>query len=182
MIYRNRSFIILMFLTTLLLSCKNKTTQFFIDYQQEVILPEGTNRWVVEANDIQTDCQVRFEKNDTKRSKVHKIFLKNITLVSAQEGILKSVQLKAIHMQCPSISKKRIEVGNINTVYSDTSVQFQLMESVEDVKEFIKHHQFSIELYFSGEKLKKEIDATLILEFLVEGELIKTILHQRMLV
>ena len=65
---------------------------------------------------------------------------------------------------------------------TDTSIQFQLIESVQDVKEFIKHSQFSIELNIRGENLKKKTNATLILEFLVEGELIKTILHQRMLV
>ena len=182
MIFKKRYIFVFLFLTTFLLSCKNKTTQFFIDYQQEVLFPEGTNRWVIETDAIETDCQVRFEKNDTKKSKVHQIFLKNITLVSENKEVLKSLQLKTIHMECPAISKKRIAYGNVNTVLSDTSVQFQLLESVEDVKEFIKHSQFSVELTMRGAKLREKVSATLILEFLVEGELIKTILHQRMLV
>ena len=182
MIFKNRSIFIFLFLTTFLLSCKNKTTRFFIDYQQEVVFPEGTYRWIIESNDIQTDCRVRFEKNDTKRSKVHKIFLKKITLVSQDKMNFNALQLKALHMQCPAISKKRIDFGSVNTVVSDTSVQFQLLGMEEDVKEFIKHNQFSIELSLIGYKLSKKSNATLILEFLVEGELIKTILHQRMLV
>lgn len=179
---RNCSLFVILFLITFLFSCKNKTTQFFIDYQQEIVLPEGNQIWKIEASDIQTDCQVRFEKNDTKRSKVHQIFLKNITLISDDPSTLQALQLKSIQMECPSISMKKIKFKSVNTVLSDSSIQFQLMESVEDVKEFIKHNQFSVELYLKGNPLKKQTKATLILEFLVQGELIKTILHQRMLV
>lgn len=182
MIFKPQSFFVFFFLTSILLSCKNKTTQFFIDYQQEVMLPEGKRDWVIESANIKTDCRVRFEKNDTKRSKVHQIFLKNITLISAEKNLFKSLQLKSVRMQCPSISRRKIDFKNVHTVLSDSSIQFQLMESVEDVKEFIKHTQFSISLNLRGEKLKKQINAILVLEFLVEGELIKTILHQRMLV
>ncbi len=165
-----------------LFACKNKNTQFFIDYQQEVTLLEGTNRWEINLEDIQTDCRVRFEKNDTKRSKVDKILLKSITLIGDKEIDFKILKLKTIHMQCPSTSKKRIPFKNKHNIYSDSSVQFQLLDSDEDVKEFIKHNQFSVELKMSGEKLEKKKKITVILEFLVEGELIKTILHQRMLV
>lgn len=182
MIFKNYSYFVILFLTTFLVSCKNKTTQFFIDYQQEVSLPANVKNWVLVSDAIQTDCQVRFEKNDTKRSKVHQIFLKNITIVSDEKGELSTLKLKAINMDCPSISRRKIGFKRINTVLTDSSIQFQLMESVQDVKEFIKHKQFGIELFFQGEKKKQAVRATLILEFLVEGELIKTILHQRMLV
>ncbi len=180
--FKSPFFLAFLFLTVFLSGCKNKNTQFFINYPQEVTLPAETNRWTIAIEDIQTDCRVRFEKNDTKRSKVDNIVLKNIALLSQEEIDFKKVELRTIHMQCPSISKKRIAFKDINTIYTDSSVQFQLLNSEEDVKEFIKHNQFSIELKMRGEKLKKKIKATIILEFLVEGELIKTILHQRMLV
>ncbi len=182
MIFNGRPLFLFILLTAFLCSCKNKKTQFFLAYQQEVMIPDGKNKWVIQTGDIQTDCRVRFEKNDTKRSKVDRVFLKRITLVSENTTALESLQLKSVRMECPSISMKKIGFENVNTVLSDTSIQFQLMQSVEDVKEFVKHNQFSLELNLLGTPLKKRINATLILEFLVEGELIKTILHQRMLV
>jgi hypothetical protein len=182
MIFTNRSFYVLLFLSTFFGGCKNKTTQFFLDYKQEVTLPAAVKNWVLDLEAIQTDCQIRFEKNDTKRSKVDKVYLKKVTLLSDEQHVFKTVQLMTIKMASPAISRKKIAFKSVNTILSDSSVQYQLMESVENVKEFIKHKQFSIELNFSGEKRKMPVKATLILEFLVEGELIKTILHQRMLV
>lgn len=182
MIFSSRTICILLLLTTTLLSCKNKTTQFFIEYQQEVTLPADVENWVLDSRDIVTDCQVRFEKNDTKRSKVDKVYLKKVTLLSKEEGVFKSLKLKAINIACPAISRKKIAFTTVNTILTDSTVQYQLIGSMQDVKEFIKHKQFGIELYFSGQKRSKSVDATLILEFLVAGELIKTILHQRMLV
>ena len=153
-----------------------------MNYQQEVMLPEGKNNWVIESEAIQTDCRVRFEKNDTKRSKVDQIFLKSITFKGLESEVIQNLELKSISMECPSISNKKISFKKVHSIVNGNTIQFQLQESIEDVKEFIKHDQFSITLNLMGPRLDKKINATLILEFLVEGELIKTILHQRMLV
>ena len=182
MVLNSRFLFILLCLTTSLLSCKNKSTQFFLDYQQEVVLPPVNKNWVLVSQPFQTYCQIRFEKNDTKRSKVHTIYLKKVILLSDEKEIFNSLQLMNVKIACPSISREKITFKSINTILSDSSVQYQLLGSTQDVKEFIKHKQFEIELYFSGQKRTNSVKATLILEFLVEGELIKTILHQRMLV
>lgn len=147
---------------------------------------QGIKDLLVESPEITTDCRVRFEKNDTKRSKVRKVYLKNILLsIDSSESLEvfpPNMILKEVYFTGNSIQEQKIRFSVAIDEFSEQNIKIQLIGSETDIKEFVKRDKFAVRLKFKNPPLKSNIKVKIQFDFLVEGELIKTILHQRILV
>lgn len=174
----------------MLAACQTKLTQFVIDYSAPLDKPvEFGNFASFSTPEMKTDCRVRFEKNSTKRSKVRKIHLKNISFSSPGESSDPErekafiSQLKHIYISSPSYPEHKVLFRKLDVQREGNDIVAELKGSDDDLIDFIKQDRFSMRFEFDrtgglapGQEMQVAIG------FFVEGELIKTILYQKILV
>lgn len=167
------------------ISCRKKYTEFFLEYGSEVqskVLGDTREIW---SDAIPTNCQVVLEKNNTKRSKVASAVLKNV-FISVQDTTMlqpEKIAVKRIRIQGEDNKEKEISFQRSFISSDDTkNIKIQLIDSETDLKELIKGKDFRLRIELNGKGAISIAPVNIKLEFLVRGELIKVILHQRILV
>lgn len=180
--------IVLICFSLLILSgaCKMKLTRFHLDYNAVTDQPFENGQVIsFRTPEVKTDCRVRFERNNTKRSKVKRIYLSKLRFSSdsLQSISFPYKKLKKIYISSPSYSEKEISLKNSKITRSATQFVIQLKDSDPDIIDFIKQDRFSMRFDFektSDSQDKKSMYVNI--ELFVEGELIKTNLYHKILV
>lgn len=185
---RNRKHILWLGFAALMIfsACKKKMTQFDIDYSAVLKTPVVSRDLVsVSTEEMKTDCRIKFERNDTKRSKVKKIFLKSLAFSadSQKSEIYYLKHLKHIYISCPNFAEQEISFKKLNEHNTGDDFTVEVSGSGHNLLEVIKEDRFSMRFEFERTKDFPEfIRMYTRIVFFVEGELIKTNLYHKILV
>ena len=182
---QGKKHIILFSLSVLMMlsSCKDKMTQFHINYDTQSSHPVMSAQTVSFATpEIKTDCRVRFERNNTKRSKVKRIYIKKIRFYANDEkSSMLLLKIKAVYISSPDYAEQQISLKKSNEVSTQSEFGILLKDSDHNLIDFLKQDRFSMRFDFENNTGLPE-NMTADLEFFVEGELIKTNLYHKILV
>lgn len=166
--------------------CKIKLTQFTIAYGS-VLENRAEHADLVSFStpEMKTDCRVRFERNDTKRSKVKRIHLQKLNFTcDAQKSMMAFVgSLKNIYISSPSYAEHKIAFRKLKTTRSGNDLTVELEGSSDELINFIKQDRFAMRFEFEKTAdFPENIDLLADMTFFIEGELIKTNLYHKILV
>lgn len=165
--------------------CKTKLTQFTIAYGSMLEnRTESADLVSFSTPEMKTDCRVRFERNDTKRSKVKRIHLQKLSFTcNAQKSMMAFVRnLKNIYISSPSYAEHKIAFRKLKTTYTNDELIVELEGSSDELINFIKQDRFVMRFEFETADFPEKIDLLAEMTFFVEGELIKTNLYHKILV
>lgn len=163
-----------------LFACKTKTTHFHLTYNAEIEVAEGREAFVsVLTPEIKTNCRVRFERNNTKRSKVRKVYLKHFTLTNVVPNGKPLPVLDAAFISSPDYPERKISFRKSDG--NAESLTFDVIGSADDLQDYIKQDRFSMRFSFVNKGIA-EGKIQVKMDFLIEGELIKTNLFHKILV
>ncbi len=167
-------------------ACKTKLTQFTIDYSTALENRVQSRELIsFSTPEMKTDCRVKCERNDTKRSKVKRIHLKKVSfLCDSEKSAMHFVkQLKNIYISSPSYAEQKITFKKLNTQNIGDGLIVELSGAEQNLINFIRQDRFSMRFEFENtEDFPEFINMQAYIEFFVEGELIKTNLYHKILV
>lgn len=165
-------------------ACTTKETHFFIRYQSAVSQNSSNQEIVISSENIALHAQQTLEQNNTKKSKVSWCELRNIYLLFDTITTLQEITSpKKIILMNASEKMKEVQFEKKYITLDTNCIKIQLEKGTTNLKELIKGDSFRCQLIFDEKLFPKKSTAQKIqLEFLVKGELIKVILHQRILV
>lgn len=167
-------------------ACKTKLTQFTIDYTSPLEAHAGAANLIsFSTESMKTDCRVKFERNDTKRSKVKRIHLKRLVFsCDSQKSEMYLVKkLKNIYISSPNYAEQKISFRKLNPENTGSSLIVELSGSDQELINFIRQDRFAMRFEFEKTPdFPEYIQLYAHIELFVEGELIKTNLYHKILV
>ncbi|GEM_PF-260122 len=167
----------LFMLLIILLSCKNKATQFEMDYDSKVIIPSSvaiSTPFDVNTPEQTTNAEETFAINDTRKDRIESIVLIDLvmTITDPPEKTFSFLNELDIFIKSPSLPEKRVAYRYDIPDNVDDEIICKVTEN--DLQEYIKAEEFSIRVKATTDELiSEDIEINVYTNFLVDAKLIK---------
>ncbi len=168
---------ILFTLLILLTGCKKKLTQFYIDYNSQVVIQSTFGQMIpfsVMTPEITTNSEAEFESNNTNKDHIESIYLQDLILsITSPQGetfsFLNSVE---IFISSPSMTEKKVAFKNSIPSNVGTELICDLVSL--DLQSFVKDDRFTIRIEtITDETIPQDVYINVYSNFFVDAKLIK---------
>ncbi len=159
-----------------LCSCKTKFTQFYIDYNSLATIPSSTPLdlpFDVFTPEQTTNSSYQFEINDTRKDKIEKITLEDLSIkITSPESedfsFLKDI---SVHISADGLSEQLIAYKY--DIQNSIGNELECKETNIDLQEYIKKDRFTIRLEtITDEIITQDIDVDIHTNFFVDAKLL----------
>ncbi|MEX1193073.1 MAG: hypothetical protein WEA99_13980 [Brumimicrobium sp.] len=170
-------YLILLFLTVLLFSCKGKLTQFYIDYNFDAIVPASAqidSPVTLNTPEKTTNSEVEFESNDTRKDKIEQIILEDLelTIISPDDETFSF--LNDIEIYLSSENLPEIKIAYKEDIPENVGDKIICEVIKKDLKEYIMEESITIRLTtVTDEVITEDVEVDIFTNFFVDAKLIK---------
>lgn len=166
----------LFILANVLLGCKTKFTQFFMDYNSEATIPASTPVDVpfdIYTPDQTTNSSYEFQINDTRKDKIQKITLEelDISIISPEGETFSFLKDISVYISADGIPEQLIayKYGIDNSIGATINCD----ETKKDLQPYIKADNFTVRLEtVTDEIITNDIDVNIYTNFFVDAKLL----------
>lgn len=157
-------------------SCKKKLTEFTIDYDSEVVVSSSFGQLVpfsLSTPEMETNSEFEFESNNTRKDKVDRIWLNNLTLtITSPSGetfsFLNSVE---IFISSPNVAERKVAFKESIPSNVGTTLVCELVDV--ELQEYIKEETFTLRLVtVTDETIPQDVTINVYTNFSVIAKLI----------
>jgi hypothetical protein len=160
----------------MLLGCKAKFTQFFMDYNSSATIPATTPIDVpfdIYTPDQTTNASYEFEVNDTRKDKIQKITLDDlkISITAPSEETFSFLKDISVYISADGLPEKQVAYKyDIDNSIGST---LECEETQEDLQAYVKADKFTVRLKtVTDEIITNDIEVNISTNFFVDAKLI----------
>ena len=165
----------LLFLLTLT-ACKNKLTQFYVDYDSKATIPSSvpvSSPFSIWTPEQETNSSFEFESNDTRSDKIQEILLKDlvITIIAPDNRDFSFLKEVDIYIDAENLPQQKLAFKHD----IPTSIGREIIcETIDfDFQEYIKEETFVVRLRtVKRELITEDVEINIYTNFLVDAKLI----------
>lgn len=160
----------------MLLGCKAKFTQFFMDYNSSTTIPATTPIDVpfdIYTPDQTTNSSYEFEVNDTRKDKIQKITLDDlkVTITSPNGETFSFLKDISVYISADGLPEK--QVAYKYDIDNSIGSVLECEETQEDLQAYVKADKFTVRLKtVTDEIITNDIDVNISTNFFVDAKLI----------
>lgn len=170
-------YVILIVLVLCASGCKKKLTQFYLNYNSEVVIPSTFGQIVpisINTPAINSNSTQEFEVNNTKKKYIESIFLKemNLIIISPTNETFSFLNSLEVFISSDNFPEKKVAFKySIPATVGDTII-CDLSDT--DLQEYIKEETFDLRIATeSDETIPEDVSVEIQTKFLVDAKLRK---------
>lgn len=156
-------------------SCKKKLTQFYLDYNSELVIPSTFGNFVpfsLNTPENTTNSSFEFENNDTDAGRVKSIYLEDLdmSIISPSGETFSFLNSIEMFLSSPSQAERRVAFKTDIPSTAGTTLTLDL-EGI-DLKEYIKESTFTLRLkVVTDETMPQDVEVNIYSNFLVDAKI-----------
>lgn len=170
-------FVLALILPLILMGCKKKLTQFYIDFNSPALIPATipvNSPFTIYTPEEETNSEFEFENNDTRKDHIREIRLQDleISITSPEDATFNFLEELEIFINTDGLSERKVAFKE--NIPDDVGQKIICDILDVDLQEYIKADKFVIRLRtVTNEVITEDVDVEIYSNFLVDAQLIK---------
>ncbi len=172
-----RKIVLLPIIILLATSCKKKVSQFYVDYNSQVVIYSTIGQAIpvsLYTPEITTNAEAEFESNNTNKERIESIFLKDLKMkITSPSGETFSF-LNSVEIYISSTNHAEVKVAYKDNIPANVGSELSCDLVEVDLQNYVKDDKFKIRVQtVTDETIPQDVHVDVYSNFFVDAKWVK---------